>query len=90
MVTIFWNSSGLYVNTFLESCTSFNSAYFTDCVLSDIERLPALPTAVQQKKKFVLHMHNSTAHKSLVVTEKIASLRLALAPHPVLAGFGTV
>jgi hypothetical protein len=89
MVTIFLNSSGLYVNRFLESDTSFNSSHFTDYVLSDIERLSALQTAVQQKKRFVFHMANSPVHKSRAVTEKIASLRLALAPHPVLAGFGT-
>jgi transposase len=59
-------------------------------VFSDIERLPALQTAVQQKKKSVLHMDNSPIHKSRAVTEKIASLRLALAPTTVLAGFGTV
>jgi hypothetical protein len=59
-------------------------------VLSDIEHLLALQTAVQQKKKFVLHKDNSAARKSLAVTEKIASLRLALAPPHVLAVFGIV
>jgi hypothetical protein len=59
MVTIFWNSSDLYVNRFLESDPSFNSTYFPDYVLIDIERLPAPQTALQQKEKFVLHMDNS-------------------------------
>jgi hypothetical protein len=81
MVTVFWNSSGFYVNRFLESGTSFKSAFFTDYVFSDIERLPILHTAVQQKQKFVLHMDNSPVQKSIAVTEKVASLRLALAPH---------
>jgi hypothetical protein len=52
--------------------------YFTEYVLSDIERLPALQTTLQQKKKLVFHMDNSPVHKSRAVTEKIASLRLAL------------
>jgi transposase len=82
MVKVFWNSGGLYVNRLLESSTSFNSAYFTDYVLSDIESLPSLQMAVQQKKKFVLQMDNSPVHKSRVVTEKVASLRIALALHP--------
>jgi hypothetical protein len=72
----FGNSSGLYVNRFLESGKSFNSAYFIDYVPNDIERLPPLQTAVQQKKRFVLYMSNSLAHKSPAVTEKVPSLRL--------------
>jgi hypothetical protein len=46
MVMVFWNPSGLYVNRFLERGTSFNSSYFIDYVLSDIECLPVLQTAV--------------------------------------------
>jgi histone-lysine N-methyltransferase SETMAR len=82
MVTVFWNSSDLYVNIFLESSTSFNSTYFTEYVLSDIESLPALQTARQQKKTFVFHMDNSLIQKSHAVTGKIMSLCLALASHP--------
>jgi hypothetical protein len=82
MVTVFWNPNGLYINRFLEISTSFNSTYSTNYVLNDIERLSALHTAIQQKKKFVLYMDNSLVHKSCAVTEKVASLRLALAPHP--------
>jgi hypothetical protein len=81
MVIVFWNISGLYVSKFLENGTSFNSVYFTDYVFIDIECLPALQTAVQQKKKFVLHMDNSPVHKSRAVTEKVVSLPLALAFH---------
>jgi hypothetical protein len=51
MVTVFWNPSGLYINIFLERSTSFNSAYFIEYVLGDIEHLPALQTAIGQKKK---------------------------------------
>jgi hypothetical protein len=51
-------------------------------VLGDIEHLSVLHTAIEQKKKFVLHMDNSPIHKSRAVTEKMAFLRLALAPHP--------
>jgi hypothetical protein len=42
MVTVFWNPSGLYVNRFLEIGTSFNSTYFIEYVLGDIEHMPAL------------------------------------------------
>jgi hypothetical protein len=55
MVTVFWNPNGLYVNRFLESGISVNSAYFAEYVLGDIELLPALQTARQQKKNFILH-----------------------------------
>jgi hypothetical protein len=44
-VTVFWNPGGLYVNRFLESGTSVNSAYFAEYVLGDVELLPALQTA---------------------------------------------
>jgi hypothetical protein len=81
MITVFWNPNGLYVNRFLESGTSFNSAYFIEYVLGDSEHLPALQTAIWQKKKVVLHMDNSPIHKSCAVIEKMASLHLALAPH---------
>jgi transposase len=67
---------------FLENDTSFNSTYFTEYVFNDIEHLPALQNALQLKKKFVLHMDNSSIHKSLAITEKVASLHLALATHP--------
>jgi hypothetical protein len=82
MVTVFWNPTGLYVNRFLESGTSVNSAYFSEYVLGDIQLLPVLQKARQQKKKFILHMGNSPGHKSPIVTEQIDSLCLALAPHP--------
>jgi hypothetical protein len=59
-------------------------------VLGDIEHPSALQTAIRQKKKFVLHMDNSPIHKSRAVTEKIASMCLALKSRPVLAGFGTM
>jgi hypothetical protein len=81
MVRVFWNSSGLYVKKFLEGSISVNSTYFTEYLLSDIERLPVLQTALQQKEKFVRQMDNSLVHKSCMVTEKVASLRLALEPH---------
>jgi transposase len=51
-------------------------------MLSDIESLPVLQTAVQQKRKFVLHMDNSPVHKSRAVTERVASLRLVLTLYP--------
>jgi transposase len=51
-------------------------------VLSDIEHLAALQTAIRQKKKFVIYMDNSPIHKSRAMTEKMASLSLALAPYP--------
>jgi hypothetical protein len=73
MVTVFWNRSGLYVNRLLESCTSQNSANFAEYVLGDIDLLPALQTAQQQKEKFILHMGNSPGHKSCIVIERIES-----------------
>jgi transposase len=82
MITVFWNRNGLYVNRILETGTSFNSTYFTEYVLSDIECLPTLHTALQQKKKFVLHTDNSLIHKSPAATENVASLRLVLTSHP--------
>jgi hypothetical protein len=82
MVTVFWNPGQLYVHRFLESGTLFNSAYFIEYVLGDIEHLPALQMAIWQKRKIVFHMNNSPIHKSRAVTEKVASLRLALAQHP--------
>jgi transposase len=81
MITFFWNSSGLYVHRFLESGKSVNSTYFIEYVLGDIEHLPVLQTAIGQKKKSVLHMDNSPIHESCAVTQKVASLPLALAPH---------
>jgi histone-lysine N-methyltransferase SETMAR len=51
-------------------------------VLGDIEHLSALQTAIGQKKKFDLNMENSPIQKSRAVTQKMASFRLALAPHP--------
>jgi hypothetical protein len=82
MVTVFSNPNGLSFNRFLESGTSFNSAYFIEYVLGDIKHLPALQTAIGQKKKFVLQMDNSPIHKSCAVTKKVASLGLVLEPHP--------
>jgi hypothetical protein len=81
MVRLFWNRNGFYVNRFLERGISFNSVYFSDYVISDIEGLPTLRTAVQEKE-FVLQMGNSPVHSSRTVTEKVASLRLVLASHP--------
>jgi hypothetical protein len=82
MVTVLWHPNGLYVNKFLESGTSFNSAYLIENVLGDIEHLAALQTAIGQTKRFVLHVDNSFIHKSRAVTGKDASLRLALIPDP--------
>jgi hypothetical protein len=55
---------------FLEIGTSFNSTYFIEYMLGDIEHLPVLQTAIGQKKKFVLHMDNLPIHKSRAVTDK--------------------
>jgi hypothetical protein len=82
MVTVFWNPTGLDVNNFLETGTLFNSAHFSDYVFSDIESLPALQTAAEQKKKFAPCMDNSRVHKSFAVINKVASRRFALAPRP--------
>jgi hypothetical protein len=57
MVTVFWNPTGLSVNRLLENSTSFNSAYFIEYVIGDIEYLPALQSAIGQKKRVVLHRH---------------------------------
>jgi hypothetical protein len=64
MITAFWNQSALDVNKFLEGGTSFNSAYFADYVLSEIEHLPALQTAVQKRTSlsFTWTIHPFTSH----------------------------
>jgi hypothetical protein len=86
MITIFWNPFGIQVLVALPERTSFDAEYFIDYVITPIEELPAMRAAVTQKQTFVIHMDNSLIHKSKAAIQKIASLRLKIAPHPTIHG----
>jgi histone-lysine N-methyltransferase SETMAR len=82
MVTIFWNMFGIHVLAALPEKTSFDAGYFVVSVLTPIADLPIMYTAASQKQKLVSHMDNSPIDKSKVASQKIASMRVKLAPHP--------
>jgi histone-lysine N-methyltransferase SETMAR len=82
MVTIFWNSFGIHVLAELSEKTSFDAGYFVDYVLTRIEELPIMHTAVSQKEKLIIHTDNSLIHKSRAAIQKIKSMPVKLAPHP--------
>jgi histone-lysine N-methyltransferase SETMAR len=82
MVTIFWNPFGIHVLAAFPEKTSFDAGYFVDYVLAPIAELPVMHTAASQKQKLVIHMDNSPIHKSKAAIQKIASMRVKLAPHP--------
>jgi transposase len=82
MITIFWDVSGIHVIDYLPPGTSFDSTYFIDNILYDFNTLPIISVAVRQKKLFVIHMDNSSIHKSKSVIAKTSSIPVQLAPHP--------
>jgi hypothetical protein len=82
MITIFWNPFGIQILASLPEKTLFDAEYFIDYVLTPIEELPAIRAAVTQKQILVIHMDNSSIHKSKAAIQKIASLRLKIAHHP--------
>jgi hypothetical protein len=82
MITIFWNPFGIQVLAALPEKTLFDAEYFIDYVLTPIEELPAMCAAATQKQTLVIHMDNSPMHKSKAASQKIASLRLKIAPRP--------
>jgi hypothetical protein len=82
MVTIFWNSTGLYVFDCFPEDSSFNAAYFIDYILSKIEKLPDVRMAASQKQKFIFHMDDSPINCSKDVMERIKAVLLELAHHP--------
>jgi histone-lysine N-methyltransferase SETMAR len=82
MVTIFWNPFGIHILAALLEKTSFDAEYFVDHVLTSIEELPVMHTAVSQKQKLVIHMDNSPIHKSKAVIQRIASMWVKLAHNP--------
>jgi hypothetical protein len=82
MLTIFWNPFGIQVLAARPEKTSFDAEYFIDYVLTPIEELPAMRAAMTQKQTLVIHMANSPIHKSNAAIQKIASLRLKIAPRP--------
>jgi histone-lysine N-methyltransferase SETMAR len=82
MVTIFWNPFGIHILAALLEKTSFDAEYFVNYVLTQIEELPVMHTAVSQEQKLVIHMDNSPIHKSKAAIQRIASMRVKLAHHP--------
>jgi hypothetical protein len=82
IITIFWNRFGIQVLAALPEKISFNAEYMIDYVLTRIEELSAIRAAVTQKQTLVIHMDNSPIRKSKPAIQKIASLRLKIAPHP--------
>jgi histone-lysine N-methyltransferase SETMAR len=82
MVTIFWNPFGIHVVAVFPERTSFDVGYFFDYVLTSIAELPVMHTAASQKQKRVIHKDNWPIHKSKAAIQKIASMRVKLAPHP--------
>jgi histone-lysine N-methyltransferase SETMAR len=82
MVTIFWNPFGIHVLAALPEKTSFDAGYFVDYVLTPIEELSVMYKTASQKQKLVIHMDNSPIHKSKAAIQKIASMWVKIAPHP--------
>jgi histone-lysine N-methyltransferase SETMAR len=82
MVTIFWNPYGIHVLSALPEKTSFDAGYFIDNGLSPIEEFPVMQAAATKKQTLIVHMENSPIHKSKAAIQKIASVRVKIAPHP--------
>jgi hypothetical protein len=81
-ITLFWNPFGIHVLGALPEKTSFDAEYFVDYVLTPIAEFSVMHAVANQKQRLVIHMDNSPIHKSKAAVQKIASMRVKLAPHP--------
>jgi hypothetical protein len=82
MVTIFWNPFGIHVFAALPEKISFDTGYFVDYVLTPIEELYPMHMAANQKQKLVIDMDNSPIDKLKAAIQKIAPMRVKVAPDP--------
>jgi hypothetical protein len=82
MVTMFWNTFGIHVLTALPEKTSFDGGYFIDNVLKPCQEFPVMQAAATKKQTLIVHMDDSPIDKSKADIQKIASMRVKIAPHP--------
>jgi hypothetical protein len=82
IMTIFWNPSGIHFLAALLEKALFDAEYFLDYEMIQIQGLSAMHAAAILRQTLVIYMNNSSMHNSKAAIQKIASMRVKIAPHP--------
>ena len=82
MISVFFSLSGFCSIVFLPKNQKFNSTFFLENVLSDIETKINLRRPKLGMKNLVLHMDNARPHKTIKVHKKLDDLGVIELPQP--------
>lgn len=83
MVTIFIRKNGTFFVDLLPHGQKFDSNYFVNCIIPQINQL-AYPNGWQSgKKKALVHFDNAPSHKSKFTSESLTKFPFKLIPNPI-------
>ena len=82
MISVFFSVNGIQSIIFLPKNQNFNSSFFTDNVLKDLEGNLKVRREKKGLKDIVLHMDNSKVHRSFTSVQKLSSLGIIQMPQP--------